>query len=302
MVTSLERIEEGEEAEVILDKTPFYAESGGQVGDIGRLESNESKIVVLDTKKHESLHLHKIRVLAGALEPGQMLHAYVDKDRRQSTILHHSTAHVFHAAIRDVFGKQVVQAGSQVSSHAMRFDFTLDRQPSAVEISQVENMMNDWVRTNTPVETTEMPIAEAKQTGAIAMFGEKYGDVVRVVRMGDFSLEFCGGTHVGNTGQIGFTKIISEGSISSGVRRIEAVSGPMAWQFISQQLNFLSDAANRLKTRPADLVVQIERLQEILKQKEKLAQSLEEKLAFVQVAELLQSAEKIGDFEIIAAQ
>jgi alanyl-tRNA synthetase len=217
-------------------------------------------------------------------------------------MLHHSTAHVFHAAIRELFGKQVVQAGSQVGPNTMRFDFTLDKQPSPSQLARVESMMNEWVRSNSPVQTTEMPIDEAKQTGAIAMFGEKYGDVVRVVRMGDFSLEFCGGTHVLNTGQIGLTKIISEGSIASGVRRIEAVSGPTAWQYISQHLGFLEDAAGRLKARPADLSAQIERLQEQLKQKEKLAQTLEEKLALARVPELLKGATQIKDFELVAAE
>lgn len=298
----VEHLEEGDEAELVLDTTPFYAESGGQLGDTGRLESDDSKVAVLDTKKHDKLHLHKIRVLAGSLEPGQKLKALVDAERRNLTVLHHSTAHVFHAAIRELFGKQVVQAGSQVGPNTMRFDFTLDKQPSPAELAKVESMMNEWVRSNAPVNTQEMPIDEAKRTGAIAMFGEKYGDLVRVVRMGDFSLEFCGGTHVSNTGQIGLTKIISEGSIASGVRRIEAVSGPTAWQFISQHLGFLSDAADRLKTRPSDLAQQIDRLQEQLKQKEKLAQSLEERLALSRVPELLKTATPIKDFELVAAE
>lgn len=298
----VEHLEEGDEAELVLDTTPFYAESGGQLGDTGRLESDDSKVAVLDTKKHDKLHLHKIRVLAGSLEPGQKLKALVDAERRNLTVLHHSTAHVFHAAIRELFGKQVVQAGSQVGPNTMRFDFTLDKQPSPAELAKVESMMNEWVRSNAPVNTQEMPIDEAKRTGAIAMFGEKYGDIVRVVRMGDFSLEFCGGTHVSNTGQIGLTKIISEGSIASGVRRIEAVSGPTAWQFISQHLGFLSDAADRLKTRPSDLAQQIDRLQEQLKQKEKLAQSLEERLALSRVPELLKTATPIKDFELVAAE
>ncbi|PWU01947.1 MAG: alanine--tRNA ligase [Candidatus Melainabacteria bacterium] len=298
----VDHLEEGDEAELVLDTTPFYAESGGQLGDTGRLISDDSKVAVLDTKKHEKLHLHKIRVLAGALAPGSKLRALVDAERRHAVMLHHSTAHVFHSAIRELFGKQVVQAGSQVGPHTMRFDFTLDKQPSPGELARIESMMNEWVRSNAPVETQEMPIEEAKRTGAIAMFGEKYGDIVRVVRMGDFSLEFCGGTHVQTTGQIGLTKIISEGSIASGVRRIEAVSGPTAWQYISQHLGFLEDAAGRLKTRPSDLVGQIERLQEQLKQKEKLTQTLEEKLALARVPELLKGATQIKDFELVAAE
>jgi alanyl-tRNA synthetase len=298
----VDHLEEGEEAEVVLDATPFYAESGGQLGDTGRLQNKDSRVAVLDTKKQDKLFLHKIRVQAGLVTPGQSFEAIVDSARRQATVLHHSTAHVFHAAIRELFGKQVVQAGSQVGPNTMRFDFTLDRQPTPAEVSRIESMMNQWIQSSASVKTTEMPIEEAKRTGAVAMFGEKYGDIVRVVQMGDFSLEFCGGTHVANTGQIGLAKIISEGSIASGVRRIEAVSGPVAWQFISQNLSFLSDAAERLKTRPADLAGQIERLQEQLKQKERAAEELEEKLALARVPELLKTATPINDFELVAAE
>ncbi|MBI4532404.1 MAG: alanine--tRNA ligase, partial [Candidatus Melainabacteria bacterium] len=243
----VEHLEEGSDAEVVLDKTPFYAESGGQVGDTGLLSNSQAKLLVLDTKKHGGLHVHRVKALAGILEPGNIVVAQVDKDRRQATVLHHSTAHLFHAAIRELLGKHVVQAGSQVGPQTMRFDFTFDRALTASNIAKLEHLMNEWVRQNHPVTTMEISLEEAKKTGAIAMFGEKYGDIVRVVKMGDFSLEFCGGTHVHSTGEIGPIKIVSEGSIASGVRRVEALSGARAWQFISDHMQILANASTKLK-------------------------------------------------------
>jgi alanyl-tRNA synthetase len=298
----VESLEEGDEADVVLDTTPFYAESGGQLGDTGKLENNDSKLMVLDTQKHDKLFLHRVRALAGSIEPGVKLKAIVDKDRRTATVLHHSSAHVFHAAVRELFGKQVVQAGSQVGPNTMRFDFTLDHAPSPQDVQRVEALMNEWVRENANVKTDVMPIEEAKRTGALAMFGEKYGDIVRVVSMGNFSIEFCGGTHVSNTGEIGPIKIISEGSIAQGQRRIEAVSGPVAWRYIAQQMNFLTEAATKLKTRPADLASQIERLQDNLKQQEKLAQSLQEKLALASVPGLIEKAQQVDGVSFISAE
>jgi alanyl-tRNA synthetase len=297
----IEHLEEGEEAELVLDRTPFYAESGGQLGDSGLLSGPEATLAVVDTKKHEGLHIHKVKALSGVVEPDQKVKALVDKERRQATMLHHSTAHLFHAAIRELLGKQVVQQGSQVGPDAMRFDFNFERQLTEREIQSVESLMNEWVRLNLPVTTVEMSLDEAKKTGAIAMFGEKYGDLVRVVKMGDFSLEFCGGTHVSSTGEIGPVKIISEGSISSGVRRIEALSGPRAWNFIAQHLQILSTAANRLKVNPAELLAQIDRLQEQVRQRDKQAQQLEEQLALSHAAQLLAGAEKIGDVSVVAS-
>ena len=296
-----EEIAENEEAEVILDNTPFYAESGGQLGDKGILESKDVRLRVLETKKNNQLHIHKVRVESGFLRKGDKLQAIVDNTRRQSTVLHHSAAHLFHAAIRELFGKSVTQAGSQVGPDTMRFDFTLDKQPTAVELQKIENMMSDWTRSNAPVETNIMSLNEAKNTGAIAMFGEKYGDKVRVVKMGDFSLEFCGGTHALNVGQIGPIKIISEGSVASGVRRVEAVAGQVAWQYILQQLSYLSNATNILKSRPADLASQIEKLKEQLKEKDRLTNSLQEQLALTKLPELLSQVKSVGKYSVICS-
>jgi alanyl-tRNA synthetase len=296
----IDEAQEGETVEVVLDQTPFYAESGGQLGDQGYIESKDSKLNVLDTKKHEGLHIHKAQSISGVLTPEENVKAIVDSQRREATRLHHSTAHLFHAAIRQLLGKQVTQAGSQVGPDAMRFDFTFERQLSANELAQVESLMNEWIRLNLPVTTKEMSLDEAKKTGAIAMFGEKYGDIVRVVSMGDVSLEFCGGTHVSTTGEIGPVKLISEGSIASGVRRIEALAGSKAWNYISSNMNILLSAAERLKIKPADLLNQIERLQEELKAKEKQTQVLSEKLALTQIDDLLAKGKELGNVCLIA--
>lgn len=295
----VEHAEEGDEVEILLNQTPFYAESGGQLGDHGLLLSNDVSAQVLDVKKHEGLHVHKVRFLSGSLESGQNVTAKVDKERREATIIHHSSAHLFHAAVRELLGKQVVQAGSQVGPEGMRFDFTFDRQMTPAEVAQVEEMMNEWVRLNLPVVTKEMSINEAKATGAIAMFGEKYGDSVRVLSMGDVSLEFCGGTHVHNTGEIGSIKIVSEGSISSGVRRVEALAGTKAWRYIADYMNIVNAVSGKLKVKPADLVAQVERLQEQLKQREKAAQLLEDKLALAQAPALLAKAETVNGLRLV---
>lgn len=295
-----ENLAENDEADIVLDRTPFYAESGGQLGDHGILTNNGTTLRVLDTRKHEGLHLHRVRVQSGSLHPGDTVESRVDPERRSATVLHHSSAHIFHAAVRERLGKHVVQAGSQVGPGSMRFDFTFERQPTREELNDIESLMNTWVQENAAVRTTEMSLDEAKNTGAIAMFGEKYGDLVRVVQMGDFSLEFCGGTHVNATGQIGLIKIIDEGSISSGTRRVEAYSGQKAWQYILEQMTYLGEAAGKLKVKPSEILAQIERLQEQVKEKEKLAGQLQDKLAMAKVGELKASRETTGDIGIIA--
>lgn len=298
----VDQAQEGDEVEVVLNTTPFYAESGGQVGDTGVLENNDSRMLVLDTKKHEGLHIHKVRAVSGVIEPGDAVTALVNKERRNQTVSHHSTAHVFHAAVRELLGKHVVQAGSQVGPDTMRFDFTFERQPTQQELEEIEALMNEWVRQNAQVQTQEMSIDDAKRTGAIAMFGEKYGDLVRVVSMGDFSLEFCGGTHAATTGELGPIKIISEGSIASGTRRVEALSGLKAWKYIANQMSYLGDAASKLKVKPQELALQIEKLQGELKQKEKALATMEERLALARAPELVSSAQSIGDVKLICAQ
>lgn len=295
-----DHVEEGDEVDLLLNQTPFYAESGGQVGDTGIIENRDANLTVLDTRKQEGLHIHRVRAVSGILEPGSTVRALVNKEKRHDTVLHHSAAHLFHAAARNVLGLHVVQAGSQVGPATMRFDFNFERQLSQAELSKIETLMNEWVRLSLPVETVEMPLAEAKKTGAMAMFGEKYGDIVRVLKMGDVSLEFCGGTHVSNTGEMGSIKIISEGSISSGVRRVEALAGRRAWNFIAQSISLLTDAAALLKVKPGDLAGQIEKLQGELKQKEKALAERENEIALRQANEL--KSEHVGGVELVASE
>lgn len=298
----IDEITEGDEIDLVLSSTPFYAESGGQLGDQGLLESSEASLKVKDTQKHDGLHIHQIKALSGSVKIGDELNAIVDSKRREETVLHHSSAHIFHSAVRERLGSQVAQAGSQVGPQAMRFDFSFERQPSKEELQDIERMMNTWVRENNQVETQVMSLDEAKKTGAIAMFGEKYGDQVRVVKMGDFSLEFCGGTHVGTTGEVGLIKIVSEGSISSGVRRVEAYSGEKAWNYIQNQIEFLAQATDKLKVRPKDLSGQIEKLQEQLKAKDKELEAIEEKIAMAKLGDLISSSESVGNTKLIVSK
>ncbi|MDX2105364.1 MAG: alanine--tRNA ligase [Candidatus Melainabacteria bacterium] len=297
----VDHAEEGEEVDIILNATPFYAESGGQLGDKGLLFNNDASIQVMDTKKSEGLHIHRCRVLGGSVRLDDKFETKVDIENRESTVLHHSSAHLFHAAVRQLLGKHVMQAGSQVGPNAMRFDFSFERQPTKQELFKIESLMNEWVRSNTRTETQEMSLAEAKQTGAIAMFGEKYGDVVRVVKMGDFSLEFCGGTHVNSTGDISMIKIVSEGSIASGVRRVEALAGKKAWDHISKQIETLGEISDKLKVKPAEIGSQIEKLQSDLKARDKQNEALQEKLMSYKARELKEKAQQVGQFKLVSA-
>lgn len=293
---------EGQEVDIILDQTPFYAESGGQLGDRGQLFNKDATVQVLDTKKSEGLHIHRSRVMGGSVSLDDKFDALVDSENREDTVLHHSSAHLFHSAVRQLLGKHVMQAGSQVGPNTMRFDFSFERQPTKQELAKIESLMNEWVRTNTPAVTKEMSLAEAKQTGAIAMFGEKYGDVVRVVQMGDFSLEFCGGTHVNSTGDISMIKIISEGSIASGVRRVEALSGRKAWDYVTKQIETLGEVSDKLKVKPAEIGSQIEKLQMELKARDKQNEALQEKLMSYKARELKEKAQQVGNFQLVSAE
>ncbi len=284
---SVFKIAAGQTGEMILNETVFYAESGGQLGDRGIISSSTGEAKVLDTKNHDGINIHKIEVTQGYLEINQDVDMVLDHNYRKATMLHHSSAHVFHAAIRQYLGKHVMQAGSQVGPQAMRFDFNYERALSESDLISIENLMNDWVRSNAKVETDILSIDEAKKTGAIAMFGEKYGDLVRVVKMGDFSLEFCGGTHIKQTGELGLIKIIQESSIASGVRRVEALAGKVAYDYIAQNINTLNLVASRLKIKPTSLDSQIVKLQDELKAKDRQLEKLKEELLELRIPDLM---------------
>jgi alanyl-tRNA synthetase len=251
----------GKEAyQIVLDQTPFYAESGGQVGDTGALLFNNSELKITDTKKENDLIIHFSESLPADLN-GSIL-AKVDVKKRRDTAIHHSATHLLHAALRKILGTHVQQKGSLVTPGYLRFDFSHFSKMTDEEIHQVERMVNEKIRDNTPVVIRTMPKEEAMKTGAMALFGEKYADTVRVVTMDPgFSVELCGGTHVGATGELGFFKIISETAIAAGVRRIEAISGAAAEEFVDQQLEQLRQVKEILKS-PKDLIKTLSSLQD----------------------------------------
>ncbi len=278
----------GKEAyQIILDKTPFYAESGGQVGDTGELlfpspqgEGLGVRLKVVDTKKENDLIIHVVEDLPSQFSGG--ITAVVDKEKRKRIALHHSATHLMHAALRTVLGKHVAQKGSLVNAEYLRFDFSHFAKMSTGEIKQVENMVNKKIRENIPVVIKQMSKKEAEQMGAMALFGEKYGEVVRVVIIDPgFSIELCGGTHVGNTGELGLFKIISESAVAAGVRRIEAISGETTEQYINEQFQQLQQAKEMLKN-PKDLLKSI---QSITEENNRLKKDLE-KIEQVQIKAL----------------
>ena len=260
----------GDEGYLVLDTTPFYAESGGQVGDTGMIAANGVQVRVLDTVKSGETHLHRVMVEEGTLEVGQQCDADVEPSRRVATARHHSATHMLHAALREVLGTHVNQRGSLVDDEKLRFDFSHFEAVTDEEISQIEQRVNEEILRNTEVDTEEMAIEAAREKGAMALFGEKYSQSVRVLTMGDgFSIELCGGTHVQRTGDIGLFKIVSEQGIASGVRRIEAISGLRAASWVNEMEGQLVALGRQLKTDPAQLSQRIDAMVENQRRLEK---------------------------------
>ena len=234
----VEKIKKGEKGEIILDQTVFYAESGGQVGDQGKIITDNATLFVNDTQKYEGLFSHSVETKSGEIKAGEKVSCIVDLFKRNRTKHHHSVTHLMHSALRKVFGESLQQAGSEVNHERTRFDFTLDRGAKPEEIKKIESMVNTWIQKKLPVEIKEMSFNDAIKTGALAFFGDKYGDHVRVIKMGNgkdlASVELCGGTHVKNTGEIGGFKIIKESSIAAGTRRIEAVAGEVLKEYLEK--------------------------------------------------------------------
>lgn len=256
----VDTIAEGEIAALVLKSTPFYAESGGQVGDTGTIESAGARFEVSDTQKSGKAVLHFGKVASGGFDKGGRVIARVDAERRRATVLNHSATHLLHAALRKVLGDHVMQKGSLVAPDRLRFDFSHYEAVSPAQLQQIEDMVNDEIRKNTAAETRHMQYDDAVASGAIALFGEKYEDEVRVLRLGDFSVELCGGTHVSRSGDIGVFKIISEGGVASGVRRIEALTGKSALRWFDTNQRNLDAAATLLRSQRDQVVPKIEQL------------------------------------------
>jgi alanyl-tRNA synthetase len=315
-------LSEGEEGEVILDRTPFYAESGGQVGDAGLLVgagSGEAKpaaasltltpspaapirFVVADTQKRGAAHSHIGRLAQGSIHVNDTLTAHVDGERRRSTALNHSATHLLHAALRKVLGTHVQQKGSLVAPDRLRFDFSHFEAITPTELREIERLVNAQIRLNTEAETKLMDYEGAVAAGAMALFGEKYEKDVRVLRLGDFSTELCGGTHVGRSGDIGFFKITSESGVAAGVRRIEAITGEAAVEYIEQNDALLKDVAGLLRGSREDLRDKVRDALERVKQMEKEIRSLKDKLASGQGVDLASNAVDINGVKVIATK
>ena len=299
---NLESVNEGEFT-VILDKTPFYAESGGQVGDTGVLTSENAVVSVVDTKKTDGVYIHVCNIASGTLAKGDVVKAEVNEARRISITRNHSAAHLLQAALRTVLGTHVEQAGSYVDEQHVRFDFTHFAALTDAEIRAVENLVNSHILLGENVSTTLTDIESAKKMGAMALFGEKYGDVVRVVKMGEFSTELCGGTHIDNTAKLGLFKIISESSVAAGVRRIEGTTGIGVLALLGEKDALIHKTAAELKVANAeDIAKRAEQLQSEIRQLKHELEAANEKLSDAKAAALIGAAEKVGDINLIRAK
>lgn len=297
----VERLVEGDDGVVVLDRTPFYAESGGQAGDCGYLELGGNRIEVRDCQKQGASNLHIVRVLQGAISVGDSFSAKVDSSVRQATALNHSATHLMHAALRKVLGEHVTQKGSLVDSERLRFDFSHFEAVTADQLKAIEALVNHQIRTNSVVATELCDMDTAKAKGAMALFGEKYGDTVRVLTMGDgFSVELCGGTHVNRTGDIGLFRIISESGVAAGIRRIEAITGVKALELFDEVETLVDTASRSLKTNRDSLVEKLEALVAQNRKLEKDLAQLKTKLATAGSGDLSAQARDVGGVKVLA--
>ncbi|MCW8886438.1 MAG: alanine--tRNA ligase [Motiliproteus sp.] len=292
----------GQEGAIVLGQTPFYAESGGQVGDTGELSAEGVRFQVADTTKQGKAFLHHGKVIEGELSKGTAVSLTVNGNNRQATALNHSATHLLHAALRDILGDHVNQKGSLVDPQRLRFDFSHFEAVSADELLELEQRVNQQIRDNLAVETDVMNIDAAKEKGAMALFGEKYDDDVRVVSMGEVSMELCGGTHVARTGDIGLFKIVSEGGIAAGVRRIEAVTGAGAMTWLGETEGRLNSVAGIVKSARDSVVEKVNALADRNRQLEKELEQLKAKLASSAGSDLAAQAEEINGVKLLAAK
>ena len=300
--TLVNSIRSGQEGQVVLDHTPFYAESGGQMGDTGVLLSGVTRFAVKDTRKIGASFAHAGVLEAGELKIGDEVDARVDGERRRSIALNHSATHLLHAALRQVLGKHVQQKGSLVAPDRLRFDFSHTQAVSSEELRRVEELVNAAIRRNEPAETRVMALDEAVAAGAMSLFGEKYESDVRVLSIGDFSMELCGGTHVERAGDIGFFKVVSESGVAAGVRRIEAVTGEAAFEWVIHTDQMLRDVASLLRGSRDDVDEKVRELIARSRRLEKEVQQLKSKLASGQSGDLSAQAKDLGGIKVLAAQ
>lgn len=297
------QLQTGEEATVILDQTVFYAESGGQTGDSGWLKNNSGMVfIVKDTQKFGQSIGHIGHLMQGDLSVNQTIDAIIDSDRRNRTRLNHSATHLLHAALREVLGNHVAQKGSLVSDRGLRFDFSHFEAMKLSQLRDVENIVNRQIRANLAITTQIMPIEQAKEAGAMALFGEKYEDTVRVLKMGDFSIELCGGTHASRTGDIGLFRLISESGIASGVRRIEAITGEIALNSLHMQDDLLQNISGALKTETSTLVEKVNLLIERNKSLEKEVRQFKDQQAAQASTSLLDQVVVVNGYKVLVCQ
>ncbi len=287
---------------VLLDKTPFYAESGGQIGDSGELVADNFRALVHDTKKEGKAWSHEVEIVEGELQKGVSVEAVVDTERRNAIERAHSSTHLLHAALREHLGTHVAQRGSLVAPDRLRFDFVHNAPLSEDEITRVEDTLNAAILRSLPVEITHTSLVEAKASGAMALFGEKYGDIVRTVKMGDFSLELCGGTHLSTTSAAGLCRIVSEGGVSANVRRIEALTGSAALRHDRDRDRVLRETARQLGAQPDNAVVAAEKLRQRVRDLERLLQQAQQKMASASAGDLLGGALDVNGVKLVATR
>ena len=294
--------QQGDEVFVLLNQTPFYGESGGQVGDVGTIESENARLAVENTLKPSAdLVVHRCKVLEGEITPYTTVQAHIDTKRRNAIAVSHTATHLLHSGLREVLGTHVAQAGSLVEAGRLRFDFSHYESVSREQLRDIEEFVNEKIRENDALSINEMPLDAAKSKGALAFFGDKYGDIVRVVQAGSYSVELCGGTHVDATGELGLVKLMSESSIAAGVRRVEALTGTSAVATVQEDTALLADVANLLKTPKTALPERIERLLQEQRDLEQQLQQLKSQHALANVSTLVEGATLVEDVRVVAS-
>ncbi len=292
----------GSDVQIVLDQTPFYAESGGQIGDRGYLSGDAVVVRITDVQKEAGFFVHTGKIERGSLNLSDAVTAQIDLACRRRVQAHHTATHLLQSALKKVVDEGISQAGSLVSFDRLRFDFNCARPLTAVEVQQIEELVNTWIAEAHATHTAVLPIAEAKAKGAIAMFGEKYGAQVRVLDVPGVSMELCGGTHVSNTAEIGLFKIIAEVGVAAGVRRIEAIAGPAVLEYLNLRDAVVKDLSDRFKVKPEEIGDRITTLQAELKATQKQLDALKGQLAVAKADQLLTQAESVGDFQMLVAQ